>query len=221
MPENLWSLIPADWQVGLSACRPKIDAIDQMLSDSERSGAVNVPSREMIFTSLSVAPKDVTVVLLGQDPYPKVEHANGLAFAVPKNSLPLPGSLRNIFKEVSSDIGVDPNTDCTLSSWVKQGVLLLNTSLTTQEGVRAGHSTWPWQPVISSILSHVVDINPDVVAVLWGNNAKQFAGLFDPQSIVESAHPSPLSASRGFLGSKPFSRVNGILSANGRTVITW
>ena len=103
----------------------------------------------------------------------------------------------------------------------EQGVLLLNTSLTTESGIRAAHSSWPWEPVVRAIIAHVVEVNPLVVGLLLGNHAKKFGELFDSKSIVSSAHPSPLSASRGFLGSKPFTRVNEILMRNGKSVIVW
>jgi len=205
----------------LSQCRSDIDEISQLLEKSIQSGNHVVPDIENIFAALAVAPEDVSVVILGQDPYPTPGNAIGLAFAVPTGTQPLPGSLRNIFKEVESDIGKSALAECSLKAWVDQGVLLLNTSLTTESGVRAGHATWPWEQIVQTLLKHVVEVNPKVATILWGNHAKQFASLFDPESIVESAHPSPLSASRGFLGSKPFSRVNSILAANQKPVISW
>jgi uracil-DNA glycosylase len=192
-----------------------------LLEKSIQSGNHVVPAIENIFAALAVAPDDVSVVILGQDPYPTPGNAIGLAFAVPTGTQPLPGSLRNIFKEVESDTGKSALAECSLKAWVDQGVLLLNTSLTTETGVRTGHSTWPWDHVIQTLLKHVVEVDPKVATILWGNHAKQFASLFDPESVVESAHPSPLSASRGFLGSKPFSRVNSILAANQKPVISW
>jgi uracil-DNA glycosylase len=221
MSANLWSSIPADWQVGLTSCRSEIEAIDQELVKCEQSGVLVVPPRDQIFAALAISPSEVAAVVLGQDPYPTLGHATGLAFAVPNGTSPLPGSLRNIFKEVVSDCGVDSAADCTLNSWTKQGVLLLNTSLTTEEGIRAGHLAWPWQPIVLSLIRHVVTVNPNVVALLWGNAAKDYSSLFNSACVVESAHPSPLSASRGFLGSKPFTRTNDILAANGRSTIIW
>jgi uracil-DNA glycosylase len=221
MSANLWSSIPAEWQVGLTSCRSEIEAIDQELVQCEQSGVLVVPPRDQIFSSLSMSPREVSVVVIGQDPYPNMDHAIGLAFAVPVGTSPLPGSLRNIFKEVESDCGVVSSTDCTLRNWTDQGVLLLNTSLTTEEGLRARHASWPWQPIVLSLIRHVVTVNPNVVALLWGNAAKDFSSMFNSACVVQSAHPSPLSASRGFLGSKPFTRTNDILAANGRSTIIW
>lgn len=213
--------MPDEWRECLSSCRREMDELSDLLLQSEQSGITLIPQREQIFASLEISPRDVTVVILGQDPYPNPNFTTGLAFAVPVDTNPIPGSLRNIFREVASDTGREPASDCTLEGWVKQGVLLLNTSLTTKLGERASHVNWPWQPVIKSILEHVVENNPKVVALLWGNHSKQFAGLFDPSSVIESAHPSPLSASRGFFGSQPFTTANNILSANNRPVIRW
>lgn len=221
MTTTLWDAIPPAWQACLSLCKSEVDEISRLLAIAEQSGIRVIPAIENVFTALTVAPSDISVVILGQDPYPNPGHAIGLAFAVPEGAQPLPGSLRNIFKEVESDIGRSSIADCSLKKWIDQGVLLLNTSLTTESGVRAGHATWPWDKIVQTILKHVVELNPKVVAVLWGNHAKQFAQLFDVESIVASAHPSPLSASRGFLGSKPFSRVNEILAANQKQVINW
>lgn len=221
MTTTLWDAIPTAWQSCFSTCRSEVDEISRLLAIAEQSGILVVPAIENVFAALTIAPSDISVVILGQDPYPNPGHAIGLAFAVPEGTQPLPGSLRNIFKEVESDVGRSSVADCSLQTWVDQGVLLLNTSLTTESGVRAGHTTWPWEKIVQTILKHVVEVNPKVVAVLWGNHAKQFAQLFDVESIVASAHPSPLSASRGFLGSKPFSRVNEILAANQKQVINW
>jgi uracil-DNA glycosylase len=221
MSATLWDSIPVTWQECLSDCRTVIDEIDEMISANEESDVAVVPRRDQIFASLAVAPSEVVAVIIGQDPYPTSGHANGLAFAVSPSTVSLPASLKNIFKEVAADTGTASNADSSLQLWVEQGVLLLNTSLTTQVNVRAAHASWPWDEIVTAILNQVVKINPKVAAVLWGNHAKQFSRLFDGNSVVTSAHPSPLSASRGFLGSKPFTRVNTILEANHKPVISW
>jgi uracil-DNA glycosylase len=221
MAATLWSSIPASWQGCLASCRSSIDQIDVQLVQCDKDSIDIVPSFENIFAALKTSPSDVTVVVIGQDPYPTPSHAIGLAFAVPSHTNPMPGSLRNIFKEVATDTGSSTTADASLSNWVDQGVLLLNTSLTTESGIRAAHSSWPWELVIRTIIAHVVEVNPKVVGLLFGNHAKKFEDLFDPNSIVTSAHPSPLSASRGFLGSKPFTRVNEILVTTGKSGIVW
>lgn len=221
MGETLWRSFPAAWKDGLSDCRVEIERIDTLLNEVEENGIILVPNAERIFAALTMHPQDVSVILIGQDPYPSPNQAIGLAFAVPAATFPVPGSLRNIFTEIEADLGTKSDADMTLSTWVDQGVLLLNTSLTTEAGVRGAHSAWPWEAIVRSLISRVVELNPNVVALLWGNHAKAFSDLFNPGCVVESAHPSPLSAHRGFLGSKPFSRANQILQANGKLPIHW
>jgi uracil-DNA glycosylase len=221
MTARLWDAIPAPWQDCLASCRSELDEIEVALTQAQLEGQLVVPDIDSAFAALAIAPSEIGVVVIGQDPYPTPGHATGLAFAVPVGTAPLPGSLRNIFKEVALDIGSPSSADCTLTSWRDQGVLLLNTSLTTVAGQRAAHSNLPWGTVVQALLKQVVAHNPNVVAALWGNHAKQFASTFNSASIVESAHPSPLSANRGFLGSRPFTRINEILAVNERQGIRW
>ena len=221
MTANLWSSIPTSWQEGLSSCKPELDQIEFLLSQAQQLGLQVVPEKDNLFAALAIPPSEVSVVLLGQDPYSTPGQAIGLAFAVPAKTHPLPGSLRNIFMEVEADTGVASTTDASLAGWVEQGVLPLNTSLTTVSGVRAAHAQWPWEPIVQAIIEHVVRTNPKVVGLLFGNHAKRFASFFATESVVLSAHPSPLSANRGFLGSKPFTRVNSILAANSKAEIVW
>ena len=221
MTVNLWSAIPAPWQEGLSSIAPELVQIEELLVQTLKPDFEVVPAINKLFAALVVPPNEVSVVLLGQDPYPTPSHAMGLAFAVPAETHPLPGSLRNIFKEVEADTGTASTTDASLAGWVEQGVLPLNTSLTTVSGVRAAHAQWPWEPIVQAIIEHVVRTNPKVVGLLFGNHAKRFESFFATESVVLSAHPSPLSANRGFLGSKPFTRVNSILAANSKAEIVW
>ena len=221
MAATLWNTIPASWQDCLESCRSEIAQIDQAISESENSGIQVVPTTAEIFAALEISPSDVSVVMIGQDPYPSDGHAIGLAFAVSPDTTPLPGSLRNLFKEIQSDTGKPSTSDASLSSWVNQGVLLLNTSLTTEIGQRGAHASWPWEKVVRTVISQVRKENPKVVGLLLGNHAQSFAGEFSPDSIVEASHPSPLSANRGFFGSKTFTRVNEILLSNNRSVISW
>ena len=221
MTATLWNTIPASWQGCLESCRSEIAQLDQALSECEDSGTQFVPTRSKIFAALEIPPSDVSVVMIGQDPYPSENHAIGLAFAVPSSTTPLPGSLRNLFKEIQSDTGKPSTSDASLTSWVSQGVLLLNTSLTTEIGERGAHTSWPWEKVVRTVIAQVRNVNPKVVGLLLGNHARSFADAFSPDSIVEASHPSPLSANRGFFGSKPFTRVNEILVTNNKSVISW
>lgn len=195
--------------------------MDISLAQRESSGATIVPDRKNIFAALSIDPSDVSVVVIGQDPYPTPNQATGLAFAVPPASTTLPGSLRNIFKEIESDTGKPSSADGSLRSWVDQGILLLNTSLTTEVGARSAHESLGWRPIVEAILTAVAQSNPRVVALLWGNHAKRFSSIFNSECVVYSVHPSPLSANRGFFGSRVFTKVNKILGNDQRSMIIW
>ena len=157
-------------------------------------------------------------MIFGQDPYPTRGHAHGLAFSVDQSVTTLPPSLRNIFTELSSDCGVTRNSG-DLSDWFGQGVLLVNRVLTTHIGVSLAHSDFGWQDVTHAVAQELG--KHDVVAILWGKSAGELAHYFRPEWRIESVHPSPLSAYRGFFGSKPFSRCNEILLVNQKTPIRW
>jgi len=221
MTRDLWSLIPGPWQKHLANCRDELAEIDSYLSSAQNSGEIIVPDRENIFAALALAPEQVKVVILGQDPYPNLNHGIGLAFAVPNGTKPLPGSLRNILTEVEADLGQPPKTLPDLAHWVAQGVLLINTALTTVQGGSNSHAKLPWDRVVAQILNAVIAANPKVVAILWGKSAQNYAPIFSPDRVVAGAHPSPLSAHRGFIGSKPFSKTNAMLRLDHREGIDW
>ncbi|MDB6179419.1 uracil-DNA glycosylase [Paracoccus sp. Z330] len=167
-----------------------------------------------------LGPQDTRVVILGQDPYPTPGHANGLAFSVAPE-IALPRSLKNIFRELQDDLGAAPeNGD--LSHWAAQGVLLANTALSVPVGDAGGHSRWGWDGLVRQAIAEAQKHGP-LAFVLWGKHAqKAVADLPRPQDLViATAHPSPLSARRGFFGSRPFSRVNRWLQENGRAAIAW
>lgn len=180
-----------------------------------------LPGPARIFAALDLTPPEkVRVVLLGQDPYPTPGHANGLAFSVSETT-PLPRSLRNIYKEMQDDIGASPaNGD--LAHWARQGVLLLNTSLSVPPGQAGAHAKWGWGTLAREAVARAQEHRP-LAFLLWGAHAqKALAGLPRPQDLViESAHPSPLSARRGFFGSRPFSRINDWLAARDEAPIDW
>jgi uracil-DNA glycosylase len=180
-----------------------------------------LPSHERRFYALSLCPPEaVKVVILGQDPYPTPGHAMGLAFSVNPDVRPLPKSLANIFRELKEDTGDRlPNGD--LSGWARQGVLLLNTHLSVPAGVIGGHAKLGWERLTGQVLARVSD--RPTAFVLWGKPAQGMARHIQPDGhlVLESAHPSPLSASRGFFGSHPFGQVNAWLAAHGATPIDW
>jgi uracil-DNA glycosylase len=198
-----------------------MESIGHRLDESERAGVTINPSRDLIFAALQVAPRDVRVVILGQDPYPNSAHATGLSFSVPEGTRPLPPSLRNILTELASDVGESAVSQGNLEHWREQGVLLLNRVLTVQSGQTDSHKNLGWQAVTEAILEAVIAENPNVIAVLWGSQAQQVSRMFNAECVIKSVHPSPLSAYRGFFGSRPFSMVNRLLVEHQHAEIIW
>jgi uracil-DNA glycosylase len=201
--------------------RIQIDQISREITALESQGLEVLPAPQNVFRALQIAPSDVAVVIVGQDPYPNRLHACGLSFSVPAGTLPLPGSLRNILKEVISDTGQTQVTSGDLQPWVDQGVMLLNRTLTVTLGESNAHKDFGWGLVTDRIIDIVVAHNPDVVAVLWGNHAQRLKSKFNQSNVVLGVHPSPLSAHRGFFGSRPFSAANQILKTRQIEPIQW
>lgn len=218
---DLWNLVPTIWQPHLEGVRSRIEAISGELELQIDAGVQVNPERGQIFAALRVAPQDVRVVILGQDPYPNSGHAMGLSFSVPVGTTPLPPSLRNMLVELQADVGHCAVSEGSLEPWIEQGVLMLNRVLTVETGESDSHKNLGWQAVTEAILRAVVGVNPDVVAVLWGSQAQQAREIFNTERVIQSAHPSPLSAYRGFLGSRPFSAVNRLLVERHQEPIRW
>lgn len=195
-------------------------------ADAEReAGHVVAPAPERVFAALALTPlESVRVVILGQDPYPTPGHANGLAFSY-VGPPPLPRSLVNIFRERQADLGLEMVPDGDLTPWARQGVLLLNTALTVREGAaKAGsHLLLGWGAVTDALIAAASASRPRAVFILWGKPAQAKRALVDEARhlVLESPHPSPLSASRGFFGSRPFSRANAWLEQQGEAPIRW
>jgi uracil-DNA glycosylase len=213
------------WRV-LSVFRDGTVARACCAADAEcATGHVVAPAPGKVFAALAATPFDgVRVVILGQDPYPTPGHANGLAFSY-VGPAPLPRSLVNIQRELGDDLGVAIAATGDLTRWAKQGVLLLNTALTVREGAsKAGsHLALGWGQVTDAIITAVSGTRPHVVFMLWGNPAQTRRALVDDMRhlVIASAHPSPLSARRGFFGSKPFSRANAWLVERGERAVDW
>ncbi len=213
-------MIPAAWQEILGKTLPK-ELETRVLSAYDT--AVVYPPKEQIFTALQLTkPQDVRVVILGQDPYHGMGQAHGLAFSVPEGAK-FPPSLRNILQELSDDLHLSHGSD--LTSWAQQGVLLLNTVLTVEEGKAASHERFGWQDVTDRILYGLSSLPQPMAFVLWGAHAQKKRPILEesvhPRLILEAPHPSPLSSYRGFFGSKPFSKVNEFLQAHGENPILW
>ena len=191
--------------------------------DEEYAQKTIYPPREDVFTCFTSCPlQDVKVVILGQDPYHQPQQAHGLCFSVRKG-VPVPRSLKNIYRELKGDLGVDAPSHGCLLEWARQGVFLMNTVMTVREGEAYSHNKKGWEVFTDTVISVLNEQEQGIVFVLWGNHAQKKARLITgPQHrIIQSAHPSPLSASRGFFGSKPFSTINTCLKEMGRTPIDW
>jgi uracil-DNA glycosylase len=204
--------VHASWQRLLEPVAPEIENILAKIAREDIA-----PPREEIFRAFDIDLEEVQVVIFGQDPYPTKGNAMGLAFSVPTNVTQIPASLRNIFQELESDLGFGRPLSGDLTSWERSGVLLLNRVLTTRVGETAAHSDLGWQNITNHIARELGARG--VIAILWGKSAQELSGYFS--NYISSAHPSPLSAYRGFFGSKPFSRVNELLITQGRSPINW
>ena len=194
----------------------------QQFVREERSHGVVYPKHEDVFAALHLTPyADVRVVILGQDPYHGAGQAHGLCFSV-QQGVAVPPSLQNMFKELRDDLGIAVASHGNLTKWAQQGVLLLNTTLTVRAGSAGSHHGKGWETFTDEVI-RVVNERDFVVFVLWGANARRKKSLIDTSrhTIIESAHPSPLSAHHGFFGSRPFSRINSALERAGRSAIDW
>ena len=191
--------------------------------EAEYSTQTIYPQREQIYAALQYTPYDkVKVVIIGQDPYHEPHQAHGLCFSV-ESGVDLPPSLINIYKEIESDLGHKSITNGDLSYWAKQGVLLLNSTLTVQAHIAASHSGKGWETFTDAVIHAVAENKKHVVYMLWGSFAQKKAEIVNENEnlVLKSAHPSPLSAYRGFFGNHHFSRANEYLIANGDTPIDW
>ena len=215
-------MITGDWKDILY--KSKISSkLDDILNKLNKMNLKEIyPSYENIFRALNLTSfNSVKVVIIGQDPYHGENEANGLAFSI-NNGVKITPSLRNIFKELEDDIGIKRNnTD--LSSWANQGVLLLNSILTVKKDNPLSHEDLGWQEITNYIIKYISDKKENVVFILWGNFAKEYKKIIDNSKhyIVESPHPSPFSARKGFFGSKPFSKTNNFLKKNNQSEIDW
>ena len=208
------SQIHSSWSDALQDLLPLLDEIENTLRNQDY-----LPSHDNVMRALSRNLADSKVLIVGQDPYPSAEHAMGLSFSVPKTVSKLPLTLKNIFKELNSDLDLgEPNTG-DLTSWHSQGVVLLNRTLTCKKGESNSHLNIGWRRITDRCAE--VLAAQGSVAVLWGKNAAELTHYFSSSNLVTGVHPSPLSAYRGFFGSKPFSQVNRILEINGETSINW
>ena len=212
-----------DWEAVFNEIESKVDmsALNKVLDDKYKNGVV-YPPREDIYSAFQLLPfQDVKVVILGQDPYHGPRQSHGLAFSV-NEGVKIPPSLRNIYKELESDLNITRSSG-SLIDWAKQGVLLLNTTLTVDAGNAGSHKNLGWVSFTDAIIEKVSEHHEHVVFILWGKPAQSKTRLIDQDKhlIIKSVHPSPLSAYRGFFGSRPFSKANEYLTAHGKSPIDW
>jgi uracil-DNA glycosylase len=213
--------IDPGWARALAPVEPALLAAETFLDEEEAAGHRVLPARENVLRAFRIPFEAVRVVLIGQDPYPTPAHPIGLAFAVERHVRPLPRSLVNVYRERATDLGIPPAVHGDLSAWADRGVLLLNRVLTVRAGASGSHSGKGWEAVTGRAVQALAERGAPLVAVLWGRQAQALGPLLGNVPRIESAHPSPLSARNGFFGSRPFSRVDALLTAQGAQALDW
>jgi uracil-DNA glycosylase len=214
-------LVAPDWAEALAPVDGQITAMGAFLRLEQQAGHTYLPRGDQILRAFSRPLADVKVLVVGQDPYPTPGHPVGLSFSVAPDVRPLPTSLLNIYRELVEDIGCDLPRNGDLTPWFEQGVMLLNRSLTVRPGAPASHRGRGWEKVTERAIEVLARRGGPMAAILWGRDAQGLKPLLGEVPWVESVHPSPLSASRGFFGSRPFSRVNKLLTRQGGTPVDW
>jgi uracil-DNA glycosylase len=221
MPRPLAEIVDPGWAQALAPVAPQLAAMGAFLRAEIAAGRTYLPAGQHILRAFTRPFADVRVLIVGQDPYPTPGHPIGLSFAVDRDVRPLPASLRNIYKELQNDLGLTPPEHGDLTAWADHGVLLLNRALTVAPGQSASHRDKGWEPITEQAIRALVAHGGPLVAILWGRDARSLRPLLGAVPVIESAHPSPLSASNGFFGSRPFSRANALLVQQGAEPVDW
>lgn len=214
-------LIDPEWADALAPVAGDIAALGDRLRAEQAAGRSYLPAGDRVLRAFARPLSQVKVLIVGQDPYPTPGHPIGLSFAVDRHVRPLPRSLGNIYRELQTDLGVDPAPHGDLSAWSDQGVMLLNRVLTVSPGAPASHRGWGWEKVTEHAIRALAARGTPLVAILWGRDAASLRPLLGDTPVIASAHPSPLSASRGFFGSRPFSRADALLVEQGAAPVDW
>jgi uracil-DNA glycosylase len=214
-------LVAPDWAAALTPVDEDIARMGRFLRAEIAAGRGYLPAGHHVLRAFQRPLADVKVLVVGQDPYPTPGHPVGLSFSVAPDVRPLPPSLVNIYKELAVDLGLPTPTSGDLTPWADAGVLLLNRSLTVGPGRANSHRGKGWEPVTERAIHALVERGGPLAAILWGRDAQTLKPMLGPVPWVESVHPSPLSAHRGFFGSRPFSRVNQLLERQGGTPVDW
>ena len=210
-----------DWAAALAPVDERIARMGQFLREELAQGQPYLPAGRHIFRAFQRPLGEVRVLVVGQDPYPTPGHAIGLAFAVDPHVRPIPRSLANIYQELRTDVGIAPRQHGDLTAWSERGVMLLNRVLTVRPGAPASHRGRGWEQITECAIDALVARGGPLVAILWGRDAHSLKPKLGSVPWVESVHPSPLSATRGFFGSRPFTRVNRMLVEQGAEPIDW
>ena len=214
-------LVAPDWADALAPVEQRIAAMGQFLRAELAAGRSYLPHGDQVLRAFRRPLADVRVLVVGQDPYPTPGHPIGLSFAVDAHVRPVPRSLANIYQELRTDVGVETPQHGDLTAWADQGVMLLNRVLTVRPGEAASHRGRGWEEVTECAIRALAGRGGPLAAILWGRDAQGLKPMLGPVPWVESPHPSPLSASRGFFGSRPFSRVNQLLTDQGGEPVDW
>lgn len=216
----LSELVDPSWARALAPVESTVHQIGARLREEVAADRGYLPAGTDVLRAFTYPMDEVKVLIVGQDPYPTPGHPMGLSFSVQPGVRP-PRSLENIFTELVSDLGVDRPTSGDLTPWSRQGVMLLNRVLTVQPGAPASHKGWGWETVTQRAIEALVERRAPLVAILWGRPAQSLTPMLGSTPILASPHPSPLSASRGFFGSRPFSRANELLVEQGAAPVDW
>ncbi|WP_406509666.1 uracil-DNA glycosylase [Streptomyces sp. NBC_00212] len=217
----LKEIVEPGWADALEPVAGRVASMGDFLREEIAAGRTYLPSGPNVLRAFQQPFHEVRVLIVGQDPYPTPGHAVGLSFSVAPEVRPLPGSLENIFRELNSDLGAPRPANGDLTPWTKQGVLLLNRALTTAPRKPAAHRGKGWEEVTEQAIRALVARGTPLVSVLWGRDARNLRPLLGDLPAIESAHPSPMSADRGFFGSRPFSRTNELLQRQGAQPVDW
>jgi uracil-DNA glycosylase len=217
----LESVIDPGWAAALADVEPTIRRLGDFLRTEQAAGRGFLPAGPRLLRAFTYPLAQVRVLIVGQDPYPTPGHAVGLSFSVPADVSPLPPSLANIFTELAADLGVPRPSTGDLSPWADRGVMLLNRVLSVRPGVPGSHRGQGWEEVTARAIDVLAARGGPLVAILWGNDARSLAPRLGAVPTVVSPHPSPLSASRGFFGSRPFSQASALLAAQGVADFDW
>jgi uracil-DNA glycosylase len=221
MSRSLSETLDPGWAAALAPVTGQIAAMGDFLRSEVADGRTYLPAGPNVLRAFQAPFEDVRVLIVGQDPYPTPGHAIGLSFAVDRSVRPIPRSLANIYRELRSDLGIAPPAHGDLTGWTTSGILLLNRVLTVEPGKSASHKGKGWEPVTEQAIRALVARGGPLVAILWGKDAQTLIPMLGSVPHIASAHPSPMSADRGFFGSRPFSGANALLVEQGAEPVDW